>query len=177
VGTLALTRHVSWDCLVSYHGNRYSVPAAYAGKMVWLVVSHGTTLVVLSSRRDVPFETGATCSATRSSPPPFSTGYCTSATSSRSTAQATVSRTSWAHHRRQPAERAHDPVAAEPVPISDRIYNRHCQTGVGNFSGENPVNFNAKSTGVVALQGAPLTAGPRRPTVVQWRRHARGLYG
>jgi hypothetical protein len=32
------------------------VPAAYAGKMVWLVVSHGTTLVVLSSRRDVPFE-------------------------------------------------------------------------------------------------------------------------
>ena len=56
VGTLALTRHVSWDCLVSYNGNRYSVPAAYAGKMVWLMVSHGTTLVVLSSRRELLVE-------------------------------------------------------------------------------------------------------------------------
>lgn len=56
MGTLALTRHVSWDCLVSYSGNRYSVPAAYAGKMVWLVVSHGNTLVVLSSRRDLLVE-------------------------------------------------------------------------------------------------------------------------
>ena len=27
VGTLALSRKVSWDCLVSYQGNRYSVPA------------------------------------------------------------------------------------------------------------------------------------------------------
>src|SRR5689334_9569943 len=31
VGTLALSRKVSWDCLVSYQGNRYAVPATYAG--------------------------------------------------------------------------------------------------------------------------------------------------
>jgi hypothetical protein len=53
VGTLALTRHVSWDCLVSYLGSRYSVQAAYAGKMVWLMVSHGASLIVLSSRREL----------------------------------------------------------------------------------------------------------------------------
>ncbi|MDE3076672.1 MAG: IS21 family transposase [Chloroflexota bacterium] len=56
VGTLALTRHVSWDCLVSFEGNRYSVPATYAGKMVWLLVSHGQRLVVLSSRRELLVE-------------------------------------------------------------------------------------------------------------------------
>ena len=56
VGTLALTRHVSWDCLVSFEGNRYSVPATYAGKMVWLLISHGQTLLVLSSRRELLVE-------------------------------------------------------------------------------------------------------------------------
>lgn len=53
VGTTTLTRKVSMDCLVPYEGNRYSVPAAYAGKMVWLVVSHGTHLLILSSRREL----------------------------------------------------------------------------------------------------------------------------
>ncbi len=53
VGTTALTRKVSWDCLVPYLGNRYSVPAVYAGKMVWLLVSHGTHLVILNSRREM----------------------------------------------------------------------------------------------------------------------------
>jgi transposase len=53
VGTTALTRKVSWDCLVPYLGNRYSVPAVYAGKMVWLLVSHGTHLVILNNRREL----------------------------------------------------------------------------------------------------------------------------
>lgn len=53
VGTLALSRKVSWDCLVSYQSNRYSVPATYAGKMVWLLPSRGSHLLVLDSKRDV----------------------------------------------------------------------------------------------------------------------------
>jgi hypothetical protein len=53
VGTLAMSRKVSWDCLVSYQGNRYSVPATYAGKMVWLLPSRGSQLVVLDAKRDV----------------------------------------------------------------------------------------------------------------------------
>ncbi len=53
VGTLTLTREVSWDCLLSYEGNRYSVPAAYAGKLVWLLVSRGCRLLVLNSRREL----------------------------------------------------------------------------------------------------------------------------
>ncbi len=53
VGTLALSRKVSWDCLVSFRGTRYSVPAVYAGKLVWLLVSRGTHLLVLDARRAV----------------------------------------------------------------------------------------------------------------------------
>jgi len=53
VGTTTLTRKVSSDCLVPYQGNHYSVPAVYAGKMVWLLVSHGTHLVILNSRREL----------------------------------------------------------------------------------------------------------------------------
>jgi hypothetical protein len=53
VGTLAMSRKVSWDCLVSYQGNRYSVPATYAGKLVWLLPSRGSRLVVLDAKRDV----------------------------------------------------------------------------------------------------------------------------
>jgi hypothetical protein len=44
---------VSWDCLVAFRSNRYSVPAAYAGKMVWLRVSHGCRLAIFSSRREL----------------------------------------------------------------------------------------------------------------------------
>ena len=51
IGTLTETRKVSWDCLVSYRGNRYSVPAVSAGKMVWLRVSQGRRLVILDSKR------------------------------------------------------------------------------------------------------------------------------
>jgi transposase len=53
VGSMALTRKVSWDCLVPYRSNRYSVPASYAGKMVWLLISRGTSLVILNGRREV----------------------------------------------------------------------------------------------------------------------------
>ncbi len=53
VGTLAVARKVSWDCLVSFCGTRYSVPAAYAGKLVWLLVSHGTALLVVNAQRQL----------------------------------------------------------------------------------------------------------------------------
>ena len=53
VGTLALSRKVSWDCLVSFRGSRYSVPAVYAGQLVWLLVSRGTHLLVLDAQRAV----------------------------------------------------------------------------------------------------------------------------
>src|SRR5205823_380523 len=53
VGTLALSRKVSWDCLVSFRGSRYSVPATSAGKLVWVLVSRGTHLLVLDARRQL----------------------------------------------------------------------------------------------------------------------------
>jgi transposase len=53
VGVQTETRKVSFDCLVSFRANRYSVPAAYAGKMVWLRVSQGCRLVVFNGRREV----------------------------------------------------------------------------------------------------------------------------
>jgi transposase len=56
VGTLALSRKVSWDCLVSYQGSRYSVPATYAGKLVWLLPSRGSHLLVLDAKREVLVE-------------------------------------------------------------------------------------------------------------------------
>jgi len=56
VGTLALSRKVSWDCLVSYRGCRYSVPATQAGTLVWLLPSRGTHLLILDARREVLVE-------------------------------------------------------------------------------------------------------------------------
>ena len=56
VGTLALSRKVSWDCLVSFRGCRYSVPATAAGTLVWLLPSRGTHLLVLDARREVLVE-------------------------------------------------------------------------------------------------------------------------
>jgi transposase len=53
VGIHALTRKVSWDCLLPYAGSRYSVQAAYAGKRVWVRVSQGLRLEALSSRGEV----------------------------------------------------------------------------------------------------------------------------
>lgn len=39
-------RKVSWDCLVSFQGSRYSVPWQYAGKQVWVRASQGRRLLV-----------------------------------------------------------------------------------------------------------------------------------
>jgi len=39
-------RKVSWDCLISFAGSRYSVPWAYAAKQVWVRTSQGRELIV-----------------------------------------------------------------------------------------------------------------------------------
>ncbi|MFN8522807.1 MAG: IS21 family transposase [Chloroflexota bacterium] len=51
VGSQALTRKASWDCMISFRGSRYSVPSSYAGKHVWLLVLQGTRLIVLDHGR------------------------------------------------------------------------------------------------------------------------------
>lgn len=48
IGIHALTRKVSWDCLIPYEGSRYSVLCAYAGKRVWVRVSQGVRLEALA---------------------------------------------------------------------------------------------------------------------------------
>ena len=48
VGIHALTRKVSWDCLVSYEGSRYSTPWVYAGKRVWVRASQGVRLEAMA---------------------------------------------------------------------------------------------------------------------------------
>lgn len=50
VGTHEAVRKVSWDCLVSFGGSRYSVPWPYAAKQVWLRPSRGTHLAVRNQR-------------------------------------------------------------------------------------------------------------------------------
>ena len=46
IGTHEEMRKVSWDCLISFDGSRYSVPWRYAGKHVWLRTSQGRKLIV-----------------------------------------------------------------------------------------------------------------------------------
>lgn len=41
-------RKVTYDCLISFYGSRYSVPWLFAGKMVWIKVSRGYFLHVYS---------------------------------------------------------------------------------------------------------------------------------
>ncbi|MGB9881122.1 MAG: Mu transposase domain-containing protein, partial [Anaerolineae bacterium] len=53
VSTREQFRKVSWDCLISFEGNRYSVPHPYAGKSVWVKVSRGKYLLVLDMRGEV----------------------------------------------------------------------------------------------------------------------------
>lgn len=48
MGTFELIRKVSWDCLVSIGGTRYSVPYRFAGKQVWVKVSQGRNLLIFS---------------------------------------------------------------------------------------------------------------------------------
>lgn len=46
IGTQEQSRAVSWDCLVSVGGSRYSVPWAYAGTRVWVRTTQGVRLRV-----------------------------------------------------------------------------------------------------------------------------------
>jgi transposase len=46
VSTAEEVRKVSWDCLVSFAGSRYSVPHPYAGQQVWVRTSQGVWLMV-----------------------------------------------------------------------------------------------------------------------------------
>jgi transposase len=41
-------RKVSWDCLISVKGSRYSVPSEYAGKKVFIQIEHGYLLKVFA---------------------------------------------------------------------------------------------------------------------------------
>ncbi len=43
-------RKVSSDCLISYKGNKYSVPHYFASKEVWVRVVYGTALQIYSSK-------------------------------------------------------------------------------------------------------------------------------
>lgn len=66
VGSYQALRQVSWDCLVSVRGTRYSVPWQHAGTRVWIRTYQGTTLVVTSqageevARHAMPRTKGAT---------------------------------------------------------------------------------------------------------------------
>jgi transposase len=53
IGIHALTRKVSWDCLIPYEGSRYSVRCVYAGKRVWVRVSQGVRLEALAPTGEV----------------------------------------------------------------------------------------------------------------------------
>lgn len=53
LGIHALTRKVSWDCLIPYEGSRYSVRCVYAGTRVWVRVSQGVRLEALAPTGDV----------------------------------------------------------------------------------------------------------------------------
>jgi transposase len=46
-------RKVSWDCLISFDGCRYSVPWRYVGKSVWVRTSRGCELEVYSQRGEL----------------------------------------------------------------------------------------------------------------------------
>ena len=43
-------RKVTLDCLISYKGNKYSVPYYFASKEVWLKILYGTTIQIFSSK-------------------------------------------------------------------------------------------------------------------------------
>jgi len=46
-------RKVSWDCLVSYKGSRYSVHHTFAGQRVWVSTSHGYILNIYSLKGEL----------------------------------------------------------------------------------------------------------------------------
>jgi transposase len=50
IGIKEQVRKVTLDCLISFEGNRYSVPYLFATKEVWLKVSKGRSLQIYSSQ-------------------------------------------------------------------------------------------------------------------------------
>lgn len=48
IGTREEVRKVTYDCLISFGGSRYSVPWMFAGKQVWIRISKGYILEVYS---------------------------------------------------------------------------------------------------------------------------------
>ena len=52
VGIQEEVRKVNWDCLLSFRGNKYSVPYTYAGKLVWVRTSQGAMLQVYNQKRE-----------------------------------------------------------------------------------------------------------------------------
>ncbi len=55
VSSQELFRHVSWDGLVSFGGNRYSIPSDYSGKNVWVRTSQGRYLEVYGQKGNLIF--------------------------------------------------------------------------------------------------------------------------
>jgi len=55
VSSQELFRHVRWDSLVSFGGNRYSIPTDYAGKDVWVRTSQGRYLEVYNQKGNLIF--------------------------------------------------------------------------------------------------------------------------
>ncbi len=53
IGTRELFRKVSWDCLISYAGSRYSVPHQYAAKQVWVRTSQGQHLEIFNQKGEL----------------------------------------------------------------------------------------------------------------------------
>ena len=50
------TRKVSWDCLISYHGVKYSVPHVYAGKDVLIRSRYGNSLEIYELNGSLIYE-------------------------------------------------------------------------------------------------------------------------
>lgn len=53
ISPFRLPRKVSWDCLISYNGARYSVPYQYAGKEVFVHESQGSKIEIYSSKFEI----------------------------------------------------------------------------------------------------------------------------
>lgn len=53
VGTKVEWRKVSWDCLISFGGSKYSVPWNYAGKNVWIKTSRGRYINVYNQQAEL----------------------------------------------------------------------------------------------------------------------------
>lgn len=53
ISAFQLLRKVSWDCLISFGGSRYSVPYQFAGKHIWLKISQGKAIEIFSQNGEM----------------------------------------------------------------------------------------------------------------------------